>query len=65
MIKIERKFSANISINFEDNWLYRYPSPFRVVHYNGTEFTDWKFQIILDTYVTEQNPTNVKNLGAN
>ena len=49
MIYIEDKYSANTRSIFEYNWLRRYLSPEKWFHDNGSEFTVWELQSLLDT----------------
>ena len=51
---------SNISGIFEYNWTRNYLRLTKVVHDNGTDFTGWEFQSILETYQFESNPITVK-----
>ena len=60
IVYIEEKYSANDIRPFEDNCIWCYRRPSRVVHDNGTECIYREFKSIIDTYGTEPEPNNLK-----
>jgi transposase InsO family protein len=65
IIRIDNKTSANVSQQFANTWLSRYPWPIEVIHDNGGEFIGHEFQELLRTLGIRSKPTTVKNPQAN
>ena len=62
---IPNKYSKTIANQFENFWLSKYPMPRRCIHDQGTEFTGWPFQNLLQTYNIASVPISVRNPQAN
>ena len=65
IIYIEDKASSNIIKIFEGNCLRNYPRSAKDVCDNGTEFTDWLFKRLIETYGIDPKPITLKNLRTN
>lgn len=63
--RIDNKTAEHVGMKFENNWLARYPRPYRCVHDNGGEFTGHEFQQILTANGIHDSPTTVKNPQSN
>jgi len=64
-IGIDNKTSQHCTMQFENNWLARYPRPIRCIHDQGTEFTGLAFQNMLHVNGIKSRPTTVRNPQAN
>ena len=53
--------SKSCAIQFDTNWLCRYPRPTEVGHDNGNEFMGEEFQELLISYDIKSKPTTIKN----
>jgi hypothetical protein len=53
--------AKSCAIQFDTNWLCRYPRPTAVGHDNGSEFIGEEFQELLSSYDIKSKPTTVKN----
>jgi transposase InsO family protein len=65
IIRINNKTSANITQQFANTWLSRYPWPVQVIHDNGGEFIGHEFQDMLRQFGITAKPTTVKNPQSN
>ena len=44
IVRLENKSSAHVALQFENNWLARYPLPSHITYDQGTKFTGAEFQ---------------------
>ena len=65
IIRIDNKTSANITQQFANTWLSRYPWPVQVIHDNGGKFIRHEFQDMLRQFGITAKPTTVKNPQSN
>jgi hypothetical protein len=65
IIRIENKTSAHLTMQFENSWLARYPSPLRCVHNPDFEFIGAHFQSTLAVYAIGHVPCTPKNPQSN
>ena len=65
IIRISNKTSAQVSLQFENTWLSRYPRPLNCTHDQGGEFIGWEFQGMLARHGIQSRPTTAKNPQAN
>ena len=65
IIRIDIKTSANITQQFTNTWLSRYPWPVQVIHDNGSKFIGHEFQDMLRQFGITAKPTTVKNPQSN
>ena len=65
IIRVNNKSAAHVSQQFENSWLARYPKPVACIHDQGTEFTGYEFQMLLQRQGIKDRPTTVKNPQAN
>jgi hypothetical protein len=64
-VAIKNKTSYHIALLFDSEWLCRYPRPSKVVYDNGTEFTGYEFQELLQSYGIKAVSTTVRNPRSN
>ncbi|CAJ1961139.1 unnamed protein product [Cylindrotheca closterium] len=62
IVRIKDKTCANVTLQFENAWLARYPRPATVIHDQGTEFD---FQNHLNLHRIEPRSISAKNPQAN
>ena len=55
----------HVAMQYENNWLAKYPRPLQCIHDNGGEFTGHEFQTLLQQQGISDKPTTVKNPQAN
>lgn len=65
IISIYSKHSSHVGLQLENAWLSRYPRPSRIIYDQGTEFTGWAFQRLINRHGIHGVPTTVKNPQAN
>lgn len=65
IVRINSKDCRNVTLQFENAWLARYPRPQTVVHDQGTEFTGADFQNNLRLLGIEPRSISAKNPQAN
>jgi transposase InsO family protein len=65
LVRLDNKTSAHVSMQFENNWLSRYPLPVNCIYDQGKEFIGWPFQYVLQRHGIHAQPTSVKNPQAN
>jgi transposase InsO family protein len=65
IILIYSKHSSHVGLQLENAWLSRYPRPSRIIYDQGTEFTGWAFQRLINRHGIHGVPTTVKNPQAN
>ena len=65
IVRISDKTSANVTLQFENNWLARYPRPRYVIHDQGKEFTAHEFQSHLSQHGISPRCISTKNPQAN
>ena len=65
IIRIDNKTSENITQQFANTWLSRYPWPVQVIHDNGGKFIGHEFQDMLRQFGITAKPTTVKNPQSN
>jgi transposase InsO family protein len=65
IVSIKDKTCANVTLQFENAWLARYPRPATVIHDQGTEFTGFDFQNYLHLHGIEPRSISAKNPQAN
>lgn len=63
--RLENMTAAHIGLQFETQWLARYPRPLYCVHDQGTEFTGYQFQRVLARHDIVSRPITTKNPRAN
>jgi len=63
--RLENMTAAHVGLQFETQWLARYPRPLYCVHDQGTEFTGYQFQRVLARYNIRPRPITTKNPQAN
>ena len=61
LVEIDNKSSENIARRFHNTWLARYPQPECVIHDNGTEFTGYEFQGLLEKLGINPSNKTTKN----
>ena len=64
-VRIANKTSRHVAMQYENNWLAKYPRPLQCIHDNGGEFTGHEFQTLLQQQGISDKPTTVKNPQAN
>jgi transposase InsO family protein len=64
-VRVDNKTSEQIRVKFEQTWLARYPWPRNCIHDNGSEFTGWEFQQLLEALGIKDVPTTSHNPTAN
>ena len=65
LVRIDTKTSANITMQFENHWLARYPRPMSCIYDPGSEFIGAPFQQCLRRNGIESAPSSVKNPQSN
>jgi transposase InsO family protein len=65
IVRIPSKDAVVVAKKFDQVWLSRYPRPLRCIHDQGSEFTGFEFQELLDSYGIRSSPTTVQNPTAN
>ena len=62
---VKTKSSLEVSQVFDQEWLCRYPRPYRCIHDNGSEFLGLEFQKLLSSYGILSQATAVKTPRGN
>jgi Integrase zinc binding domain len=65
VVWIDNKTAMHVANKFQNNWLARYPRPYRCVHDNGQEFLGYHFQQMLLLNGIQDVTTTIKNPQAN
>lgn len=65
LVRIDNKTSAHITMQFENQWLARYPRPMSCIYDPGSEFIGHPFQQCLHRNGIEGAPSSVKNPQSN
>jgi len=65
VVRIHNKSAEHVGLQFENNWLNRYPRPSSVVYDQGGEFIGHRFFRVLQRHGIATVPTTTKNPQAN
>ena len=65
IVRLQNKSSAHVALQFENNWLARYPRPIHLIFDQGGEFMGMHFQQMLARHGITGHPTTAKNPQAN
>ena len=65
IVRIDNKSSAHVTMQFENQWLARYPRPVTCIYDPGSEFIGQAFQKCLNRNGIEAAPSSVKNPQSN
>jgi transposase InsO family protein len=65
VVRLSNKTAAHVAMQFENNWLSRYPRPQNVIHDQGGEFTGYEFLHRLHVHNIRDRTTTAKNPQAN
>ena len=63
--RLDNMTATHVGLQFETQWLARYPWPLYCVHDQGTEFTGYQFQRVLARHDIRSRPITTKNPQAN
>lgn len=65
LVRLDNMTAAHLGLQFETQWLARYPRPLYCIHDQGTEFTGYQFQRVLARHDIRARPITTKNPQAN
>lgn len=65
IVRIDNKSSMHVTMQFENQWLARYPRPMSCIYDPGSEFIGQAFQKCLNRNGIEAAPSSVKNPQSN
>ena len=65
IVRLDNKSSAQVTLQFENTWLSRYPKPMHIIYDQGGEFKGFEFQRMLRRQGIIRHPTTVHNPQAN
>jgi transposase InsO family protein len=65
IVRLNSKSSRDVTFAFVNTWLAQYPKPVSCIFDQGTEFTGYEFQDMLERNYIEKRVTTVKNPQAN
>jgi hypothetical protein len=65
LVRINSKKSRDVTFAFVNTWLARYPKPVSCIYDQGTEFTGYEFQDMLERTDIEKRMTTAKNPQSN
>jgi transposase InsO family protein len=65
IVRLDNKTSQHTALQFINTWLARYPKPTSCIYDQGSEFTGWAFQEMLQHHNIQRRPTSAKNPHAN
>ena len=65
IVRLDNSSASNAALKFQNTWLARYPKPMQCIYDQGTEFTGYRFQQMLEQNGIQRRPITTKNPQAN